>query len=167
MPTPTPPPPRVYGAPRRFDLATLLSVSTASALLFGVLRLLGAGPWGFFLISAFLTWVALAQAVLYGGKRPRLASLWAGGAVGLVGACWLSQNNLPWQWSLLRGPWDFFLLLFGLVVSCSCGFAFWAFLGYLAGALIAGVFLIADGIRRRLQRRPAPPLDGEQNPPTM
>ena len=126
-----------------------MAVSTASALLFGVLRLLGVGPWGFFLISAFLTWVALAQAVLYGGKRPRLASLWAGGAVGLGGACWLALNNLLWHWSYLRRPGDFFFMLFGLVALCCYGFAIWAFLGYLTGTLVAGVFLIADGIRRR------------------
>ena len=60
MPTPTPPP-RVYGAGSRehSDLATLMAVSTASALLFGVLRLLGVGLGAFFLIYAFLTWVAL------------------------------------------------------------------------------------------------------------
>ncbi len=130
-----------------------MAMSMAYALLFGGLRLLDAPPRGFLLISVFVTWVGLAQAALYGGKRPRLASLWAGGVVGLGTSVLFMINNLRREPMVLRDPT---VLLFLALLGFPYWITLWIFLAYVAGAFVAGVLLIADNIRLRFQRQPAP-----------
>ncbi len=68
----------VYAAPRRYDLATMFVVSVAYAVLFSVMRLLQAGPLVFVITGLFFTAIAAAQALLFKGNAPRLASCIAG-----------------------------------------------------------------------------------------
>ena len=139
MPEDTPAHPskvKVYSVPRRYDLATMFAVSVAYALLFATMRCSGSEPVSFAIVAGFFTFVGLAQALLFGGKAPRAASIVAG--VVCWGAIQFVQGILVFDHSLE-------LLVFGSV----CG----AILGYVAGALIAGVFLVADFVRQSTARR--------------
>ena len=51
----------VYSVPRQYDLATLFVVSVAFALLFSVLRLLGASPVVFAVVTTFVALVGLGR----------------------------------------------------------------------------------------------------------
>jgi uncharacterized protein YhhL (DUF1145 family) len=122
----------VYGVPRRYDLATLLAVSVSFALLFSVLRPLGASPFFIAVVVTFIALVGLAQAIMLGGRAPRRASI----AVGM-----------------LYGPTlvGIEAYLFGYRVNFSGLFLatlFYAPVGYLLGVVIGGVFLVSDYLRR-------------------
>jgi hypothetical protein len=131
---------KAYGAPRVFDLFTLLAVTLAFALLFGAIRLieplllLNTGEviaW----ISFFLTGIAIAQLLLWSGKMPRLASVLAGPLLFLsIGVAIALAQRAPWQFA------------FGTML---CSIPFGVFAGYLGGAVVAGVFLLADAFRKR------------------
>jgi hypothetical protein len=131
--------PRFYAAPRRFDLATILVVTAAYSILLGCLSGFGAHPILSTTVAGFITFVGLGQALLFGGRRPRLAS-------SLVGGC---MFGLPITAGLMllpqprpAPPINFASVFIGYAL---CG----AILGYLAGVLIGGVFLVADVVRRR------------------
>lgn len=131
-----------YGAPRVFDLFTLLAVTLAFALLFGSLQLLkpmlmGGEELLSIVIGVFVTGIAIFQMLLWGGKQPRAASLVAG----------------PLLWFLIsvvygivesKGEFSWLHLLMPL-----CSSVMGLLAGYLGGALVAGVFLIADFLRTR------------------
>lgn len=124
---------KVYSVPRRFDLATLLTVSLAYSLLFALLKSLGA-PWGVYLFIGGLTVVVgCAQAMTDHSAQVRRASIIAGGVYcGLAGGLVaLLFNGVE-----MMVPALFFAAIPGLG------------LGYLAGALDGGLFLIADIVRR-------------------
>lgn len=132
---------RLYSVPRRFDLATLFVVSLAYALLFGLMRALHF-PTIVFLVSAlYVTFVGLAQAVLFRGKKPREASIIASGVYWVV-AMWIGFAN--------SGPNGFNLL--GAFVISLCWATVGSAFGYLFGVVIAGIFLLADVVRRRWLR---------------
>ncbi|TWU04478.1 hypothetical protein [Stieleria varia] len=124
----------LFSFPRRFDLASLLAISTGYSLLFAAVHLLDGGVYVGFAIGGFLATVAIAQAVLMGGKKPREASVIAGGVYSLtvivVGAAFAGE--------------------FGMELMCAIvGGLFWGPpAGYLAGTLVGGVFLVADALRR-------------------
>lgn len=132
-----------YGAPRVFDLFTLLAVTLAFALLFALLRMAepvfpGSLPSVAVAISVFVTGIAIAQMVLFGSKKPRIASLLAGPpvwfAIGVGFNLWSSR-----QWA---DPWVYVILLFAAVFLGLPS-------GYLGGAMVAGVFLLADFFRSK------------------
>lgn len=131
-----PSPPRVtlYSVPRRFDIATLLVVSLAYSLLFTLLRLLDAPTQVFVFIGMLTVVIGIAQAMFPYGNGPRRASMVAGaaycGVLSLVGG-FLSGGFGPGSCGVLGS------LILG------------APLGYLMGAIEAGVFLVADKVRRR------------------
>lgn len=126
---------KLYAVPRRFDIATLLVVSLAYSLLFTLLRLSGT-HWGVAAFTGGLTMaVGIAQGLFPYGNGPRNASIVAGAGyvaiwAGVLAA--LYENVLMFVAMVL-----FSLLLTGPVV------------GYLCGAVVAGVFLVADKVRRR------------------
>jgi hypothetical protein len=132
--------PQVFAAPRRYDLATMFTVSIAYALLFAGLRSLGADPPLVGLIGGFFTFVGIAQAILFGGNSPRKASCIAG-AVYLAGFVVAESVAFAAGVSLFR--------LLGLLCYGIWGLV----LGYVGGAIVGGVFLIADFLRRRIDRR--------------
>lgn len=119
-----------YGAQRVFDLFTLMAITLAFGLLFGAMKALGAIPEVFFAVTSFVTFVAIGQMLLFGGNSPRIASLVAGPiALALTISClgvWYGR------WAI----WE---------VVCALPFGVPA--GYLAGGMVAGVFLVADSLR--------------------
>lgn len=135
---------RAYGAPRVFDLFTLLAITLAFALLFAMLGLLApafdANPTDLTLfISGLVTIVGFSQMWLFGAKNPRLASLVSGPfALAVV---------LMFPFIATSDHW-----LTAVFASFSIGILFGPFAGYLAGAVVAGVFLVADKFRMRFMQ---------------
>ncbi len=127
---------RLYAAPRRFDLATTMVVTIAYALLFGALRSMRSEPIVFVVVAGFITSVGIAQALLFGGKKPRMSSV----LVGLV--CSVGFDMTFGSFRLVRG-------LGGLLTSSAiCG----AVLGYVAGVAVGSVFLMSDVMGKTIQR---------------
>jgi hypothetical protein len=149
---------RVYGASRRLDLASLLVMTSLLAVLFSLLRVSG-GPWWLaMLLCGALLAVGTAQALLFGGHRPRTASVAAGIAMALLLVLGISAGELlavyrEDRWS--AGEWAIRLGV-GLVTAVGHG----ALLGYLAGGLVGGVFLLAQALRRALKRSGADSAGG-------
>lgn len=131
---------KLYSAPRRFDLATIFVVTAAFSLLLGGLTALDAPPVLKIAISAFVTVIAVAQALFQKYVNPRGTSIVAGAI-----ACTLTA------WSL----WAFFPRMFPgafpvyTVIIVIVGGTF----GYLTGTLVGGVFLIADVLRGKFEGR--------------
>lgn len=125
----------LYTVPRRFDIATMLTVSFAYSLLFTLLRSLDAQWPVFAFIGGMTVVVAIAQALFPYGNDPR----WASAVAGVV-------YSLLWWMGLgiIHGVRDseFFCAAFAAVL-------FGPLMGYLCGACEAGVFLVADQVRRR------------------
>jgi hypothetical protein len=120
--------PKVFSAPRRFDLATIFAVSIAYAMLFGLLRYGQMPPIVFAIVPGYFTVIAVAQALLFKGKRPRVASVLTGLTLS-VGFFYYGQTvGRPVR-----------LLLFVA--------AFGAFIGYVGGVIVGLVLLIAYAVR--------------------
>ena len=128
---------KVYAAPRRFDLATLFIVTIAYSFLLAGMSVLQFPPIASLAIAGFVTLVGVGQAVLFGGDRPRTASL-------IVGATVYSLGMLAY-WLL---GWSRFIPLSGLFVIGTFVVIGGGILGYLSGTLIGGVFLLAEYLRR-------------------
>ena len=133
---------KIYGAPRVFDLFTLLAITLAFAMLFTLLGLLApamdASATSLTMaVGGFVTLVGLAQMWLFGSKNPRLASL-IGGPLAmlllLILAVFLDSSSWAWASAILAST------CVSICVGPVCG--------YLAGAVVAGVFLVADGFRQ-------------------
>lgn len=133
-PSETRPTPAV-GATRRFSLAAILAIVFLFAVLFGLLSALRAPPVVFILVGAFVTAVGLGQAYLFGGRRPREASL-------LIGSICLMflLVVVVGRMLFLGHKADDVLPVLTVVVAPLLGGG----LGYLIGALIGGAFLVAD-----------------------
>jgi hypothetical protein len=123
------------GVPRRFGIGTMMVFTAMFAVLFSVLKTLNVSPAPFVFISVFVAGVAACQAILFGGKNPRAASI-AGGSVLyylMMVVVYLYSGSVPGAWpkeSLFSLPGIFALLLAGA----------WA--GYAAGILAAAIFLV-------------------------
>jgi len=143
------PPAKVYSVPRRYDLATLMAVTLAYALLFGAMRLLQAPPALIGFVSLFITLVGLGQALLFRGRRPRAASI----VVGVLSLeAWLAWLLIQ-AYAETRPPGEvIFFFAFMAIFFVFLG----TLLGYIAGTVIAGVFLVADLIRQLLRRMSGP-----------
>ena len=130
--------PAPVGVPRRFSIGTMMILVTVFALLFGVLKTCGVHPIAFAAISIFIGGVAACQALLFQGKMPRLASFIGGiimlgliDVVGLLVVGFLSRDSLsPLNTVIVLGPMA--------VQTVAIGGP----LGYLAGCLIAAIFLV-------------------------
>ena len=129
-PPPVPPEvahPRVYSAPRRFGIGTMLAVATACGVLIGILQLFDTPPPVIIAISVFLAIVAGMQAVF--PESPR----WASVATGEV--CVLLCFGYMWA-TEIREP----------CAICSlpivAGFGLLA--GYCGGAVVAGFFMVME-----------------------
>ena len=134
---------KLHSVPRRFDLVTLLVVTLAYAVLFGALRLMRLGPKDIGQVGGFVTCVGIGQALLFGGKRPRVASMLVG-VVCLVGIYLASA--LTADASLL----EFHYLALPVWMSIAiCG----AISGYFAGVAIGLVFLVSDTISTAMRQR--------------
>lgn len=148
----------VVGMPRRFGAGRLLALITFFAMVFALLRWLGAVWFVFLMVGLFFASMGLGQMLLYGGRRPRRASCVAGAVVlpvlFLVGMLAAFASDLGG--GLLGVPGG----LVAKLVSASILFIpIGAGLGYLAGGLVAGLFLVMDrrwDVGSHRTRRPKP-----------
>lgn len=125
----------IYSVPRRFDLASMLVVTTAYALLFTGMTLLDF-PFESFVYFAFLiALVAAAQSVVDKKYNPRVVSV-------IVGVAYY----FSWMFVLFVTT---SMYRAGDSAGClACSTAVLGPLqGYLAGTLVAGTFLVADYLR--------------------
>jgi hypothetical protein len=127
------------GVPRRFGVGTLLIITTAYAVLFAVMRALEFPPAAFVLVSLFFTAVGLGQMLLFKGRQPRKASV-------IVGACLYPPLFLG-TIILESGAGHRYHLPPDLGIGVCCSIPSGAMAGYLAGILIAGVFLVVEKVR--------------------
>jgi len=130
--------PKVYSAPRRFDLATIFVVTTAYAILFAVMVALKLPPAVSWMSAGFITVVGIGQALLFRGLKPRTASILVGGptySIFMLGSFFFFSSRMPPASTFI------FVLVSGVISG--------GVLGYVAGALVGGVFLVADFARRR------------------
>ncbi|MBM4088958.1 MAG: hypothetical protein FJ276_05920 [Planctomycetes bacterium] len=141
---------KVYSVPRRYDLATLFTISLAFALLFGLLRALDATPVVFACIGGFVAAVGIGQAVLFRGRAPRIASI-------ATGAAFLLTFDIVIYFVFIKanGRWG----LIEVVLSAAFMSVWGSIFGYIAGALIGGVFLVADAIRRTVRKNAPHPKE--------
>jgi hypothetical protein len=123
-------------------LPTIFAVTTAYAMLFAALSALRWPPAASACAAGFVTLIGISQMLLFGGQRPRAASVIAGTTLlmlGTIGA-WVANGARQYP--------DPALLMGGLCTALSG-----AVLGYLSGACVGGVFLVADLLRGRFGRR--------------
>ncbi len=131
------PAPDLFSVPRRFDLFTLLVATAACAAAFGFLRFFNASPALLMVAGGLFATVAAGQAL--GGDRvgPRGASIlgatlfWA-----VFMAYWFFVEIPP------RGSWPGMGFFLAATVA-----AYGVVTGYLAGVLVAGVFLVSFYLR--------------------
>lgn len=128
----------VYSVPRRFDLATMMVVTAGYALLFTLLRLLNLDTVVFVYVAGLVTTVAVAQALSHKRYSPRAVSV-------LTGMCYFLAFLIPLTW--LEAT-EYRREQIYSMICCSSGFG--PIQGYLAGVLVAGVFMVSDYLRRFL-----------------
>ncbi len=151
------------GIPRRFGVGTLMILVTVFAVLFSILKMLSpvlylseaerriGEPIGFAVVGLFFAGVGLSQILLFEGKNPRKGSILGGiimsGLLTVVGAivAGVADRNVGAADALAVA---FGTLLFGGMMSVIFGGP----LGYLAGCLLAAVFLV-----RKEPEDPDPP----------
>jgi hypothetical protein len=148
---PEPPPARV---PRRFGIPTLFVFTAMYAVLFSGLRVLGAPPGVFVFAAVWTAAIGMGQMVLFGGKRPRAASVIVGPpTVLLIVAGLIVWESLSSQNARGPGIADFACLALPLLLfSVPASFG--------VGCLMAGVFLVIDRLRTgRWNPEPETPPD--------
>ena len=125
--------------PRRFGVGVLMILMTAFSVLFAAMRSFDARPEIFFIVSMLFLGVTLGQILLFQGKKPRQASLLAGGVVfplEILALCLYYEPSNP-------SGGDFIPQM----LCCSAVAALP--LGYLAGCVMAGVFFVQERFRSR------------------
>jgi len=141
---------QAVGVPRRFGMAVLLLLVAMYAVLFSTMELLDAPPTVFIVIAVLFTGVGLGQMLLFEGKYPRAASVWVGACLFPVEvfAVLLCVALFPVTHSGAGDavPWLVLLLVFSIPLGAG--------LGYLAGGLTAGAFLLIERYKKYRQKRP-------------
>jgi hypothetical protein len=125
------------GVPRRLSLRDLLMLTAVFALLFGVLHWRQFPPLAFVLVAVFVAGVGVAQSLLFKARAPRRASIVAGGVLFFV----VYYGMIVIEMGMPRSAHNVMKLL-----NLAMEIAFFSaigggILGYLAGCLIAAVFL--------------------------
>jgi hypothetical protein len=139
------------GFTRRFSVGTLMIVMAFFAVLFAIMTTLDIRPTVFCSIAVFVAGTAVAQVVLFGGRKPRLASFVAGiplGFVcGLVGMIIFSSSYKPSSvvtgltlGDPVREPPTVYDVIVAAIACALCGGP----CGYLAGCVVAGIFLVRE-----------------------
>ncbi len=123
-----------YGAPRRYSLKTIVAVTTVFAGFFGLLVSAGASPPFIIFLASFFVIVGMAQAWLYGGRRPRASSTLAGAGFGLAFGILIGCL-------ILFPPQDLFTFFAFTVLALSYTML-GMILGYLVGCLTASLFML-------------------------
>jgi hypothetical protein len=129
--------------PRKFGIGTLLVVSAAYAVLFGVLRGLNTPGLGIAGIALFLTAVGIGQMV-FGQRAARIGSIVTGTlalpvvsiAMGFIAQPTFEPRMFP-----------------AIFASFMCMMIPGALCGYVGGVMVAGVFLAMETAERWIQNR--------------
>lgn len=122
------------GIPRRFSVGVMMVFVTMYAALFAILTSLAVPPAAFLIITVFVTGVGVSQAVLFGGRRPRDASLLAGIYMWML----ITLAAVPWlMWEGTQSSDLAEIVAFNMLGSIVAG----PLCGYFAGALVASIFL--------------------------
>jgi hypothetical protein len=119
-----------YSVPKRFGLAAILAFTTIFAMVCGVMKMLDAPAVAYWYFGTLGIAVSLAQ--IASKLEPRLVSVIAGAIC------------LPLFMVIHGFLTDDFLLK--AILATPCLAVFGGFVGYLAGAMAAGIFLVADMI---------------------
>ena len=134
---------RLHSVPRRFDLATVLVIVLAYAILFGVLRLMRLRPIAIGELAGFVTCVGIGQALFFRGRKPRVSSVIVGTVC--LPAIYLFEA-LTGDASLFE--FHYFVVLIWLSIAVAGAIS-----GYLAGVAIGLVFLVAHVTRKPIRWR--------------
>jgi hypothetical protein len=137
----------LYSAPRRFDLATIFVVTAAYSLLLGGLTALDFGPTVKIVAVGLVTVVAAAQAIFHEQANPRGVSVVVGAAA------YAFVFFVLWLMYPRGNPFLITVLINGIV--------FGSLLGYMAGVLVGGMFLVAERLRKKLSPQQ---VDGDEPP---
>ena len=130
-----------FGVPTRFGIGTLLVVTAAYGALLALLRALDWDPRAIVWMVVFVSLVGLGQMLLFGSRRPREASLLAGAVcLPAITIFTLIVHRVEGQAPQESGCVLISALFFGAPA------------GYLAGGVVAGVFLMMDAVQRWLGR---------------
>lgn len=118
-------------------------VTFSFAVLFAGLRMLQLRPTHILKVSGFIACVGCGQALLLGGKKPRLSSVLVG-MLGMVGFyAFYAITSDPSLFEFHR-----FVLAIWLMIAIAGGVA-----GYLAGVAVGSVFLVSDLLRNSVHSR--------------
>ena len=134
------------GVPRRFSMMALFAITTFYAAIFAVMQSLGANPVFFTVIAVLITGIGVGQTLLFGGKSPRAASVCTGALLFPV------EILLVIVYYHLSSPRASFYSQADVVGTLIFCIPAGAGLGYLAGGLAGGVFLLLDLIPKALRR---------------
>jgi len=130
--------------PRRYGVGTLLLFTLLYALLFGLMQAAGAPVVVPISLAVFFALVGLGQMLLFRGKKPRLASFLVGGVVW----CLIALADSVMIWRFQAAPFNVYSVVgafYFLLIMFLCG----GLLGYGAGCLLAGVFLLLKPLEKR------------------
>jgi hypothetical protein len=156
---------RAARVPRRFGVGVLLLFVLLYALLFSFLSVLGVPPLVFLLVAIYVTAIGLGQILLFGGEKPREASIWVGVAVFLLMCTMGCLADLLGHFSLVAM----------LQITCISAMVLTLAVpvSYVTGCAMAGVFLLIDRLRTGVwnpdpdpnRLLPPPPSPPDQAPP--
>jgi hypothetical protein len=134
------------GVPRRFGVFLMMLMVTLYAFLFSLLRVLQASNLDFGLVALLFTGIGIGQAVLFGGRYPRSASIWTGSILVPIEVCVFALCNGIHLY--MRSATMTIVSLLAMFVAC---IPLGAVVGYLCGTLTAAGFFLVDWYEKRRQ----------------
>ena len=132
-------PPTTVGVPRRFGIGEMMMLVTVYAILFAMISSITRSPQAMFVTGTLLAGVTVGQILLFGGRKPRQASVLVGTLLfPVVVFLAVLFSDDPTDLSEER--------LLELVGSLVCCLPVGPLFGWMAGTLAAGVFLFQNRI---------------------
>jgi hypothetical protein len=129
------------GVPKRFSVGTFMIITTMFCVLFAVMKIIGANAIIFGIVATFFLGIGLSQMFLFNAKLPRQASIVGGfflglivGLIGIIVTVWAKNNQYDMRFDEYNN-------------SLTCAFGIMLLggpLGYLAGCVTAGIFLVRE-----------------------
>ncbi len=130
------------GVPRRFGVFIMMLMVTLYVVLFSLLKMLRASNLVFGLLALLFTGIGVGQAVLFGGRYPRAASIWIGSILVPIEACVFAMASAPSH----APPSETVVVLLAVFLF---GIPLGAVFGYLFGTLTAAGFYLVDWYEKR------------------